>query len=49
MYTQYIEGDSYTEELTFENNTFYYEDIYDNETPNDTSDDITEREVYIRQ
>lgn len=49
MYTQYIGGDAYSRQITFENNTFYYEDVYDFGTPNDTSDDITDKEVYIKQ
>ena len=42
-------GDSVIEELIFDGNTYYYEYIYDNDTPEDTSDDIVERDVYIRQ
>ena len=48
-YALTIEGFTYTEQVTFEGNTFYYDYIDDNGTPDDTSDDITEREVYIKQ
>lgn len=37
------------EDVTFDGNTFYFEDTYDNGTPGDTSDDIVYRDVYIRQ
>ena len=38
-----------TEQITFESNTFYFEDTWDNGTPADTSDDIVYRDVFIRQ
>ncbi|WP_225035384.1 lipocalin family protein [Winogradskyella sp. SM1960] len=49
FYTQYIENDVATKEIIFENNTFYFEDFYDNETPDDTSDDMTFKDVFIKQ
>ena len=49
FYTQYIENDVATKEIIFENNTFYFEDYYDNETPDDTSDDMTFKDVFIKQ
>jgi len=49
FYTQYIEDDVATQELIFEDNTFYFEDFYDNGTPDDTLDDITYKDVFIRQ
>lgn len=44
IYTQNIEGESYSQELGFEGNTFYYEDVYTFEGVT-----YTEREVYIKQ
>jgi hypothetical protein len=38
-----------TENIIFEGNTHYFEYVYDNGTPDDTSDDIIERDVYIKQ
>ena len=48
-YTLSANGFTETENITFEGNTHYYEYVYDNGTPNDTSDDVTERDVYVRQ
>ncbi len=44
LYTLNIGGESETEEITFENNTFFFEDTY---TENGTT--YTERYVYVRQ
>lgn len=35
--------------ITFEGNTFYFIDSYDNGTPDDTSDDTVYKDVYLRQ
>lgn len=39
----------YTRSITFENNTFYFEYVNDGGTPNDSSDDTIEKEVYIKE
>lgn len=48
-YTLTILGESFTEDLFFEENTFYLEFIDNSGTPNDTSDDIVVRDVYTKQ
>nr|WP_321221521.1 lipocalin family protein [uncultured Psychroserpens sp.] len=49
LYVFNYDGFTDTDQLNFEGNTFYLEYIYDNGTPDDTSDDIIERDVYIKQ
>ena len=44
-----LNGEAVTSPIVFESNTFYTEFVNDNGTPDDTSDDIVERDVYIRQ
>ena len=48
-YVLTIDGGDNTEELFFEANTFYLQYIDDYGTPNDTSDDVTVRDVYTKQ
>jgi hypothetical protein len=48
-YSITIFGFTSTEDITFEGNTFYIEDIDDNGTPADPSDDIVYRDVYMKQ
>lgn len=43
------EEESITRSYTFENNTFHFEYVNDKGTPDDSSDDIIEKEVYIKQ
>lgn len=42
-------GETDTNEIVFESNTFYIEYADDNGTPTDTTDDIVSRDVFIRQ
>lgn len=52
MYTFLGEEDDEDPEsvlFTFEENTFYFEDEDDNDTPDDPSDDFTDRSTFIKQ
>ncbi len=40
---------TFVELVFFESNTFYFQYVEDNGTPGDTSDDVVEKDVYIKQ
>ena len=47
-YSITFDGESNIIAIVFEDNTFYTEDVDDYGTPDDTSDDVTYKDVYIR-
>lgn len=48
-YSFTISAGTFVEMVFFQGNTFYFQYVEDNGTPGDTSDDVVEKDVYIRQ